>query len=277
VRARRILGLALAGMLLTAALADSAPTRRLPIWRPGVRAAIAYLHHRHGQVAFAVRTPHRFWGYRPYLTMHSASVIKAMLLVAYLNRRSVRSRHLHRGDYRLLDPMIRRSDNAAATAVRNIVGNAAVRRLARRVGMRRFRLAAAWGLSRICAADQTRLFLHIDDDIPRRHRGFALALLSSIIAAQRWGVAHARPRSWSLYFKGGWGVGTGRVDHQVALLRRGRLRVAVAILTRFNGGQLYGNETIRGVARRLLRRLDGPARGDEDGVRLVATSYGAGD
>jgi hypothetical protein len=251
------------------------PPRPRP-WRPDVRSALAYLRHRHGDVAFAVRTPGRFWAHRPYRTMDSASVIKAMLMVAYLNRRSVRSRPLARGDHRLLDPMIRRSDNDAASAVRDIVGNTALERLARRVGMRRFAVNPVWGLSRICAADQTRLFLRIDRWVPARHRRTALALLSSIVPAQRWGIARARPKGWRLYFKGGWGVGTGRVDHQVALLRRGRLRISLAILTRFDGDQAYGNETLRGLAQRLLRGLGGPVQGDVDAASRIASRPGGG-
>ena len=59
----------------------------------------------------------------------------------------------------------------------------------------------------------------------------AMHLLSSIVPSQRWGIAQVRPAGWALYFKGGWGSGSGAVDHQVALLRRGRRRVSVAILT----------------------------------------------
>ena len=38
-----------------------------------------------------------------------------------------------------------------------------------------------------------------------------------------------------MYFKGGWGSGTGAVDHQVALLERGEERIAVAVFTASNG------------------------------------------
>ena len=120
--------------------------------------------------------------------------------------------------------MVRWSDNVAATRVRDIVGNDGLVRLARRVGMRAFTPAAIWGLSRIDAADQTLFFLHIERFVPRRHRATALRLLSSIVPSQRWGIARVRPPGWALYFKGGWGSGSGAVDHQVALLRRGRRR-----------------------------------------------------
>jgi hypothetical protein len=75
------------------------------------------------------------------------------------------------------------------------------------------------------------------------------------VPRQRWGVARAAPRGWRLYFKGGWGSGRGLVDHQAALLVRGRQRVAVAVLTHGNPDHAYATETLRGVFRRLLRPL----------------------
>ena len=55
-----------------------------------------------------------------------------------------------------------------------------------------------------------------------------------------------------MYFKGGWGSGTGAVDHQVALLARGDERIAVAVLTADNGSHAAGKQTLEGVFRRLL-------------------------
>jgi hypothetical protein len=60
----------------------------------------------------------------------------------------------------------------------------------------------------------------------------------------------------SLYFKSGWGDGTDLIEHQVALLRSGAYRVAVAVLTSGNPDHAYGEQTLRGVFARLLRGLD---------------------
>jgi hypothetical protein len=119
-----------------------------------------------------------------------------------------------------------------------------------------------WGLSRIDADDQARYFLRIDSLAAPRHRAYAKWLLNTITPAQRWGIARVRPPGWRLYFKGGWGSGTGWVDHQVALLTRGDERVSVAILTHLDGSHAYGKETLRGIAARLLRGL-----GSAEGVR----------
>jgi hypothetical protein len=112
-----------------------------------------------------------------------------------------------------------------------------------------------WGLSRIGAADQARYFLHIDSLVAPRHRAYAMQLLNTVTPAQRWGIAGVRPPGWRLYFKGGWGSGTGWVDHQVALLTRGEERVSVAILTYLDGSHPYGKQTLRGIAERLLGGL----------------------
>ena len=202
-----------------------------------------------------MRTQRHLYGVDVRRTVPSASVLKAMLLVAYLREPSVRDRELREADRDLLEPMIRWSDNVAATRVRDIVGNDGLVRLAHRVGMRAFSPAAIWGLSRIDAADQTLFFLGIDRFVPRRHRATAMRLLSSIVPSQRWGIAQVRPPGWALYFKGGWGSGSGAVDHQVALLRRGGRRVSVAILTTSSPSHAYGKATLRGVAARLLGEL----------------------
>jgi hypothetical protein len=222
-------------------------------------AAVAYASHRHGAIAFAVRTPTRSWSWHGTKVLPSASVLKAMLLVAYLDLPSVRARALEPADRALLAPMIRRSDNAAAGRVIGVVGAARLRALAHRAGMRRFTpVTGIWGLSRIDAVDQARYFLGVDSLLAPRHRAYAMRLLTTITPAQRWGLARVKPPGWRLYFKGGWGSGTGWVDHQVALLTRGDERVSVAILTHLDGSHAYGKETLRGIALRLLKGLSRP-------------------
>jgi hypothetical protein len=255
VRARRALRSVLGPGLVAAFVAAAAPVAAAA-WKPDVRAALRYVHQRKGEVRFAVRTDDRLWGYRRTEGVHSVSVVKALFLVAYLDDPRVRSRPLRAADHRLIDPMVRRSDNAAATRVLAYVGAARVRATARRVGMHRFRLVTGiWGASRIDASDQTRFFLHFEAHVVARHRATALHLLRTIVSSQRWGVARVRPDGWRLYFKGGWGSGTGLVDHQVALLRAGADRVAVAVLTTGNPDHAYGRQTLRGVFARLLRGL----------------------
>src|SRR4051812_26443695 len=78
--------------------------------------ARSYAAHRRGRVAFAVVDSHeRLRGLASSRTYASASVIKAMLLVAALERTGDDA--IAHEDERLLDPMIRRSSNKAARHV----------------------------------------------------------------------------------------------------------------------------------------------------------------
>lgn len=233
-------------------------------WQPDIAGAAKWAATRQGSVTFAVRTKDRLLGRGLDRQVPSASVLKAMLLVTYLRQASDRA--LNGGDRALLAPMIRRSDNIAATRVRNIVGNAAVVRLAHRAGMTRFVIRDVWGLSLITARDQTKFFLRIERLLPARHRAYALRLLRTIVPSQRWGMAQVIPDGWRLYFKGGWGSGTGAVDHQVGLLARGEHRVAIAVLTVNSPSHAYGKATLKGVSRRLLAGL---------GRELVGTAVAA--
>jgi beta-lactamase class A len=254
----RVAVIALAIALFAAPEGRSAPgCADLPAkWRPHVVDARQWVAQRRGSVSFAVRTEGRFYGWRTRRVVPTASVLKAMLLVAYLDKPGVRARRLRPAEAGLLAPMIRRSDDVAATRVLALVGAGGLYRLAHRVGMRHFHLARIWGLSTTDAADQTRFFLHLERYVAPLHRATALHLLRTIVPGQRWGIGRLRLPGWRVYFKGGWGSGTGRVDHQVALLRGcAGARVSVAVMTTGDGSHAYGKRTLEGAFRRLLRGL----------------------
>jgi beta-lactamase class A len=224
-------------------------------WAKRIAAAIAYARARQGRIAFAaIDQKGRVRGWHVDEQHRSASIVKAMFLVAYLNR--IGGRALTRGDRSLLKPMIVRSHNGAASRVRRITGPGAVYGVAKRARMTRFVLKTRWGDTLITAADQARLFARIDLLVPERHRAYARKLLASIVSEQRWGVPRALPDGWKMYFKGGWRPLSERnLVNQSALLERGANRVALAVLTDANPSHSYGTETIRGVARRVLRGL----------------------
>jgi Beta-lactamase enzyme family len=250
---RRALLLSIATLLVLPAAAVARPNHAAAAvpWHPDVAAARRYARRREGEVAFAVIDQRgRYYGYRAQSTAPAASVFKVTLLAAFLRMRH--DRDLSRADRALLGPMIRRSDSVAATTVRDIVGRRRIERLARVAGMRDFRYRWIWGLSRTSPRDQVSFIEHLQSYIPKSHRAYARYLLSHVIPSQRWGIGRVVPAGWRLFLKGGWGSGSGRVDHQVALLRHGRTRVALAIFTQFDPSHSYGKETLRGIAARLL-------------------------
>jgi hypothetical protein len=231
-------------------------------WKRRVRRAERYAAHRLGRVSFAVVGEHgTVRGHRSHRQFRSASVVKVMLMTAYLRRGSVHDRRLHGSDRALLEPMIRRSDNTSATIIRDIVGNDALARLARAAKMRDFSTHVVWGLTGISAFDQARFMRRLQRYIPHRHRAYAFRLLRTVVSYQRWGIPPARLRGWRLYFKGGWIPSSGgwRVN-QVAQLRRGNHRLGVAVLTDGNPSLPYGAQTITGVVRRLLGGYGAPPR-----------------
>jgi hypothetical protein len=215
-----------------------------------VTAARAYAEHRRGKVAFCVR---ELGG--PAVGMHrtsafqAASVVKAMLLVAALRR--AQGRRLSLAERASLGPMIRLSENGAAEATFHVVGTGGLRAVARAAGMRRFRVQDGRLFeARVTASDQARLFLALDDLVPRSHRGYARALLRTVVAPQRWGIPRAAaPRGFRVYFKGGW---RAKLVVQAALLERGGRRLSVAVMTDHDPSMAYGVQTIEGVTRRLL-------------------------
>jgi Beta-lactamase enzyme family len=225
-------------------------------WAKRIHAAKRYAGERAGTVSFAVvDEAGRLRGDHTGRAHNSHSVVKAMLLVAYLRQPDVRDRALRGTDRDLLGPMIRRSDNDAANAVYARVGAEGLYALARDAGMEHFRTQPAWGLSQITARDQARFFYRIDRFVPERHRRYAMRLLTEIVKRQRWGIPPVAPRGWTLHFKGGWAPvrSEGWGVNQVMLLRRPRRRFSLAILTRYDPGKRYGIATVRGVAKRLLR------------------------
>jgi beta-lactamase class A len=251
----------LAALAVLAGLLAAAPAAAPASWAERKADAIDYAQNRAGVESFAlVDDRGRLHGYRVRARVPSASLLKAMALVAYLDMRPVRHRELTAHERALLGPMIRRSDNAAAGTILRAVGSTRLHRLARRAGMHEFSFAwPVWGLSTTSARDQARFFHRIDRLVVRRHRRYARWQLAHVVPSQRWGIPPAAPSGWRIFLKGGWGSGTGWVTHQSALLRRGSESISLSVLTRRNPSHAYGTATIEGVAARLLARPFPPA------------------
>jgi hypothetical protein len=224
-------------------------------WQQRVLDATRFLSTRTGAASFAVVDERgRIHGHRRGVRYSSASLVKAMLLVAYLDRKEVRRRALRPAERRLLGPMVRLSDNDAATAIYQRVGVDGLGRLAHRAGMRGFAANPVWGGCQVTARDQARFFLRIRALLPKLHRKYALSLLRRIVSYERWGIPPATPAGWVPYFKGGWfRDDDGWRVHQAALLRQENRRIAIAVLTSGSPSLEYGAATITGVTSRLLR------------------------
>lgn len=245
---------------------NALPARFPPADR--ISAARAFLRTRSGVNGWAlIDSWGRLRGFDQTRTFVTASVVKAMLLVAYL--RQIGNRMPSDSERASLGPMITVSSNDAASAIYYRVGDAALYRLAKLAGMKRFSIAGFWANARFSAEDQARFFNRIDKLVPPASRGYARGLLSSIASHQRWGFSrYAEARGFRTFFKGGWrGTGSGQLVHEAALFERKRTRLSMAVLTDGNPSHGYGTATLRGVAERIF----GPARAGADSASSCST------
>ncbi|HEV2981922.1 MAG TPA: hypothetical protein VGX51_10860 [Solirubrobacteraceae bacterium] len=218
-----------------------------------VQAAARYLAAREGYNAFAVVDDRGgVAGLDAHRRFASASVVKSMMLVAYLQMLAAERRALDRASEALLYPMIHSSDNAAASAVLAAIGQQRLDGVARQAGMHDYERAHGWwAFTQVSAADLARFFYVQDSLIPRRFDGYARWLESTIEPGQSWGVpAVARPE-FAVYFKGGWLDEEGVVN-QAARLERPGITFAVALLSSGDPSMAYGEQTIAGLTLRLL-------------------------
>ena len=187
-------------------------------------------------------------------TYESASLVKAMILVAYLRKVAAEEREPTETEQVRMGDMIRVSDNFSATALWNSLGPAALDELAAEAGMRDFATSIFWGNCIVTAADQVRFFLSLDRLLPAVHRDFARDLLENVASFHSWGIPEAARPDWRVFFKGGWRPddNEGQIVHQAALLEKGSRKLAIAVLTDENPSETYGHDTIRGVARRIV-------------------------
>jgi hypothetical protein len=211
---------------------------------------------RAGRVAFAEVGPDgEVHGRNEHELFQSASVVKALILAAELQRLADDRRRLDPGTAAELRRMITVSDNDAATAVFDRVGPERVDAIAHRAGMRDFHPSESWGASGISAADMAVMFDDLGRVFPERFEKFGLGLLGSIVPEQSWGIPRvATERGWSVRFKGGWRPDPdGQIVNQAAELRRDGVRRSIAVLSDQQPSMAYGIETVEGISSRLLR------------------------
>src|SRR5215217_7370533 len=111
--------------------------------RRRIRAVRRYLRARGGLNSWSlIDSWGRLHGFAPQRVYVSASLVKAMLLAAYL--RGIGNRMPEAGERAALGPMITVSSNDAADATYDRVGDAALYRLAKAAGMRAFSIAGYW-------------------------------------------------------------------------------------------------------------------------------------
>ncbi|MGW3511486.1 serine hydrolase [Streptomyces sp. NPDC000994] len=159
----------------------------------------------------ASRKPLLYGTDAPYDT---ASIIKVDILAALLLQAQDAGRHLTAHERALAEPMIRKSDNAAANALWREIGMAPGLEAAnKRLGLTSTKggPGVKWGLTRTTAGDQVRLLLSVFDSagasktgspLNKESRTYIRTLMSRIASDQAWGVSAASGAQYAL--KNGW-------------------------------------------------------------------------
>ena len=237
--------------------AAPSPRESGPVWpaRGALAAAEEIARDRGGLVSFAAIGPGRrelgFGEERRYV---SASTVKAMLLVAELRRLEAADLPLDESTQGLLEAMITFSDNAAADVIYGRVGDEGLYEVAKLAGMRRFDVYGYWANAQITAADMAGFAGRLNRLLDLGGGEEGSRLLASVIPEQSWGIPEAAPAGATVRFKGGWRpTELGDLVHQVARVDSGKRSYSLAILTDGQPSMDHGEETIRLIARELLR------------------------
>ncbi|MEU1013701.1 serine hydrolase [Streptomyces sp. NPDC005890] len=151
---------------------------------------------------------------RPYDT---ASIVKVDILAALLLQAQDAGRQLTAQERKRAEPMIRRSDNAAANALWRQIGRASGLAAAnKRLGLTSTMggPGGKWGLTRTTASDQIRLLRAVfgaggtvragSGGLDARSRAYVRTLMSKVVPEQSWGVSAAGTEDSGRALKNGW-------------------------------------------------------------------------
>jgi hypothetical protein len=190
----------------------------------------------------------------------AASAIKVTILSALLLKEGGAAR-LTAAQRSLARAMITQSSNAAADRLWAQAGLAGMQRFLNRAGMTHTRLASAWGLSELTAADEVillRLLTSPGPVLSAASRSYVLTLMAQVIPSQRWGTPAGTGAGVAVHVKNGWlPYPTGR-DWRVNSLGTfagAGTAYQMAVLTAGNPSMPYGVDTIQGAARVVNRDI----------------------
>ncbi|MBW8486193.1 hypothetical protein [Actinomadura parmotrematis] len=145
-----------------------------------------------------------------HLTFRSASVVKILIALDYLGRHET----VPAADLALLRPMLRSSDDKAATSFWKRGGQGAiVRRMSARIGLDDTAPPPAskpgfWGYTAISASDVVKMWRYLLEKAPVRDRDLVLGHLRKATPCgtddfdQYFGIPRALPKPWAV--KQGW-------------------------------------------------------------------------
>ncbi|MEU4244748.1 serine hydrolase [Actinoplanes sp. NPDC026619] len=199
------------------------------------------------------------YAYRGTVSYDTASIAKAQILACMLLHDQAAGHGPTSGEMALAKPMIRLSDNNAATSLfQHVGGRSGVGACNRKLGLTHTVVNSAWGLTRTTANDQTRLlseFVDAAGPLSSASRKTIFDLTSTVSSAQRWGVPSVAKSGETATVKNGWDTRSadgglwaintiGRVTG-----RGGEVNVSIAVLSHDNRSMSSGVTLVQKVAK----------------------------
>lgn len=191
--------------------------------------------------------------------LETASVIKVVVMTCVMARAEQQGRYVNEWELSLMWPMITYSDNDATDVLWNDLGGgpgvAACLESLEVTGITPYD-GPYWGTSTASATGFATLMarLAFGELVNPVHRAAALALLTSVIEEQRWGVPAGADESGAevVGVKNGWypdddGWRVNSVGF-ISPLDANTEPYAIAVMTNYQSTQEYGIETIEGLA-----------------------------
>jgi hypothetical protein len=184
-----------------------------------------------------------------------ASLARVGILATMLLQRQPPYGRLSEADQQLAATMIEGSDDEAASRLwRDAGGGSAMSEADLRLGLRHTVPGPGtdWGLGTTTIGDQITLLRDLTtagSPLTAVARGYVLSLMRGVDVSQRWGVPAAASPGTGYAVKDGWLLdGGGWVINSVGVLRHGRQRLLMAVLSDDQPTEAAGIAVVRAAA-----------------------------
>ena len=206
-------------------------------------------------------TSNRTYLYNPGVREVTASMVKIDILAALLHRAQAEHRALTVGESQLATAMIESSDNKAATALWNEVGQMPpVSAFNELVGFKQTIMSWSWGEIETTPLDQLALLKTIALSNPilsDASRAYESSLMQHVDPFERFGLGSGPPPQATIGLKDGYypEPGTGWQINSAGYVHLGSRFYLEVVMTSHNPSEAYGIDTVNQVARLVWQYL----------------------
>jgi hypothetical protein len=197
------------------------------------------------------------YAYRGTEKYDTASIVKAQILACMLLKDQDAGREPTSGEMALAKPMIRLSDNNAATSLFQRVGaRSGLTKCNKRLGLSQTVVNSSWGLTRTTADDQIKLLSELVDakgPLDADSRKTAFTLMSTVNSAQDWGIPSIARAGETAIVKNGWDTRSADgglwAVNTIGRVTSDDVDVSVAVLSHDNTSMENGIALVQKVAK----------------------------